>query len=104
MELHQLSLSELQKRMRNGEVTPAEAVQSLENRIASTDAKVRGYLSRDVEKALREAASADVSKPLGGIPIAIKDVINVIGEPIDERGPIKTDKYRPIHRDAPSFI
>jgi aspartyl-tRNA(Asn)/glutamyl-tRNA(Gln) amidotransferase subunit A len=81
MELHQLSLSELQKRLRNGEVTPAEAVQSLENRIASTDAKVHGYLSRDVEKALREAASADVSKPLGGIPIAIKDVINVIGEP-----------------------
>ena len=39
MELHQLSLSELQKRLRNGEVTPAEAVQSLENRIASTDAK-----------------------------------------------------------------
>ena len=81
MELHQLSLSELQKRLRNGEVTPAEAVQSLENRIVSTDAKVRGYLSRDVEKALHEAASADVSKPLGGIPIAIKDVINVIGEP-----------------------
>jgi hypothetical protein len=30
-------------------------------------------------------------------------IINVIGEPIDERGPINTTKYRPIHRDAPSF-
>jgi F-type H+-transporting ATPase subunit beta len=29
--------------------------------------------------------------------------MNVIGEPIDERGPIVTDKYLPIHRDAPSF-
>ncbi|KAA8497301.1 ATP synthase subunit beta, mitochondrial [Porphyridium purpureum] len=31
-------------------------------------------------------------------------IINVIGEPIDERGPIKTDKYYPIHRDAPLYV
>lgn len=30
-------------------------------------------------------------------------IINVIGEPIDEKGPIDTDTYLPIHRDAPSF-
>ena len=30
-------------------------------------------------------------------------IINVIGEPIDERGPIPTTKFLPIHRDAPSF-
>ena len=30
-------------------------------------------------------------------------IINVIGEPIDERGPIASDKFRPIHRNAPSF-
>jgi F0F1-type ATP synthase beta subunit len=29
--------------------------------------------------------------------------MNVIGEPIDERGPIKTEHFFPIHRDAPSF-
>lgn len=29
--------------------------------------------------------------------------MNVIGEPIDQRGPIKTSKFYPIHRDAPSF-
>jgi F0F1-type ATP synthase beta subunit len=29
--------------------------------------------------------------------------MNVIGEPIDERGPILTKKKLPIHRDAPSF-
>jgi len=29
--------------------------------------------------------------------------MNVIGDPIDEKGPILTDKYLPIHRDAPSF-
>lgn len=31
-------------------------------------------------------------------------IINVIGEPIDEQGPIKGDKRMPIHRDSPSFV
>merc|ERR1711887_343510 len=30
--------------------------------------------------------------------------INVIGEPIDERGPIETDKFLPIHQEAPDFV
>jgi len=40
--------------------------------------------------------------PVG--PETLGRIINVIGEPIDERGPIATDKYRPIHREAPAFI
>lgn len=43
--------------------------------------------------------------PVG--PETLGRIINVIGEPIDERGPIFTagtkPKYLPIHRDAPSF-
>lgn len=39
--------------------------------------------------------------PVG--PETLGRIINVIGEPIDERGPIDTKKYMPIHRDAPSF-
>lgn len=31
-------------------------------------------------------------------------IINVIGEPIDERGPVPTDKLAPIHADAPEFV
>ena len=31
-------------------------------------------------------------------------IINVIGEPIDERGPITTKKLSPIHADAPEFV
>src|SRR5574337_626959 len=31
-------------------------------------------------------------------------IINVIGEPIDERGDLKTDHYLPIHREAPAFV
>ena len=28
----------------------------------------------------------------------------ILGEPIDERGPINTDKYAPIHAEAPEFV
>ena len=31
-------------------------------------------------------------------------IINVIGDPIDERGPINTDKKQPIHAEAPEFV
>ncbi|CAL5409143.1 unnamed protein product [Camellia sinensis] len=31
-------------------------------------------------------------------------IMNVIGEPIDERGEIKTDHFLPIHREAPAFV
>ena len=31
-------------------------------------------------------------------------IINVIGEPIDERGPIPTDKLAAIHAEAPEFV
>ena len=30
-------------------------------------------------------------------------IMNVIGDPIDERGPIDTPHYYPIHRDPPLF-
>jgi F-type H+-transporting ATPase subunit beta len=47
--------------------------------------------------------TGDVIKvPVG--PGTLGRIINVIGEPVDERGPIKTDKFWPIHRPAPQFI
>ena len=47
--------------------------------------------------------TGDVIKvPVG--PGTLGRIINVIGEPVDERGPIKTDKFWPIHRPAPLFI
>jgi F-type H+/Na+-transporting ATPase subunit beta len=40
--------------------------------------------------------------PVG--PETLGRIINVIGEPIDERGPVKTKAMAPIHRAAPEFI
>ncbi|PCJ51843.1 MAG: F0F1 ATP synthase subunit beta [Planctomycetota bacterium] len=31
-------------------------------------------------------------------------VLNVTGDPVDERGPIEADTYYPIHRESPSFL
>lgn len=76
-----LTLSALQSALRSGAFTALEALESLEARIAAVDPRVGGYLSRNLEKARADAAAADLSLPLGGVPVAIKDVINVQGEP-----------------------
>jgi len=81
MELPALSLADVQARLRAKEVSPAEVLRALDARIAQIDPLIHGYLSRDLDAALACAEKADVSLPLGGVPIAIKDVINVIGEP-----------------------
>jgi len=79
--LTDLTISELQLGFRKGDFTPVEALQALETRIAAVDGSIGAYLSRDFESALAAAESADISLPLGGVPIGIKDVINVLGEP-----------------------
>ena len=33
----------------------------------------------------------------------VGELFNVLGEPIDELGPVKSDEHWPIHRPAPSF-
>jgi F-type H+-transporting ATPase subunit beta len=42
-----------------------------------------------------------ITVPVG--PETLGRIINVIGEPIDERGPVTTKLRYPIHREAPSF-
>ena len=81
MSLTALSVTELQARFRSGEVTPVEALDALEARIAAVDGSISGYLHRDAAAARKAAETADVNLPLGGVPIAIKDVINVQGQP-----------------------
>jgi aspartyl-tRNA(Asn)/glutamyl-tRNA(Gln) amidotransferase subunit A len=81
MDLHQLSISALRTKLVNREVSPEEALDALASRIEKVDPLVKGYLHTDLETARKEAAAADLSLPLGGVPIAIKDLINVAGQP-----------------------
>ncbi|ANB15881.1 F1F0 ATP synthase subunit beta [Sugiyamaella lignohabitans] len=57
------------------------------------------------EGLVRGTAVTDTGAPIT-VPVGrgtLGRIINVIGEPIDERGPIKADKFRPIHAEPPSF-
>jgi F-type H+-transporting ATPase subunit beta len=60
----------------------------------TTDGLVRGQPVTDT--------GAPISIPVG--PETLGRIMNVIGEPVDERGPIITSTRFPIHRPAPSFL
>ena len=60
----------------------------------STDGLVRGAEVIDT--------GAPISVPVG--PDTLGRIFDVTGEPIDERGPVKTTKRYPIHRAAPAFV
>ena len=60
----------------------------------STEGLVRGEEVRDTGE--------PISVPVGRATLG--RIMNVIGEPIDDRGPIETDLRRPIHAPAPEFV
>jgi len=60
----------------------------------STDGIVRGQPVSDT--------GLPIAIPCG--PPSLGRIMNVIGEPIDERGPIDASFMRPIHRDSPAFV
>ena len=80
-DLPALTIADLQSVLRKKEVSPRNVIESLRARIEKIEPKIDAYLSIDFDAALREADKVDVDLPLGGVPIAIKDIINVKGQP-----------------------
>jgi len=67
---------------------------------------VRTIAMDSTEGLVRGAAVSDTGSPIT-VPVGAEvlgRIINVIGEPIDERGPITAKTSLPIHRAAPDFI
>src|SRR5512135_1023513 len=60
----------------------------------STDGLVRGQIVIDTGK--------QITMPVGRKTLG--RIVNVIGEPVDEMGPINAEKEYEIHREAPSFV
>merc|ERR1711929_22260 len=58
-----------------------------------TEGLIRGQVVNDTGN--------PISIPVG--PETLGRIINVVGDPIDERGPIPTDKRQAIHAEAPEF-
>src|SRR5205814_851158 len=62
--------------------------------MSSTEGLKRGYKVTDTGK--------PISMPVGeGL---MGRVFDVTGNPVDERGPVKAEKYYPIHRPAPALV
>ncbi|OFZ54520.1 MAG: F0F1 ATP synthase subunit beta [Bdellovibrionales bacterium RIFOXYC1_FULL_54_43] len=59
----------------------------------STEGLVRGQPAKDTGE--------QIQMPVGRETLG--RIMNVIGEPVDEMGPVKTKKTYPIHRPAPTF-
>ena len=72
-DLNKLTLSEARKGLKSKKFTPTDLVQSCLDRIKLLDKKINSFVTVTGEEALKQAQSADISLPLGGIPIAIKD-------------------------------
>jgi len=81
MDLFQQSISSLRKQLGSGEICPADILDSLATSIEAKNEAIGAYLSYDLDAARDEAKTVDLTLPLGGIPIAIKDNINVKGQP-----------------------
>ncbi|MFL6733900.1 MAG: F0F1 ATP synthase subunit beta [Sphingomicrobium sp.] len=60
----------------------------------STDGMTRGQTVR--------STGQQIQVPVG--PKTLGRIMNVIGEPIDERGPIGSDQFSSIHAEAPAFV
>src|SRR5205809_1994808 len=80
-DLPALTIADLQSLLRRREVSAREVIDALQARIEAVDGEIGSYLSLDVEAAAREAENSNVELPLGGVPLAIKDIINVMGQP-----------------------
>jgi aspartyl-tRNA(Asn)/glutamyl-tRNA(Gln) amidotransferase subunit A len=90
--LNQLTISALTERLGQRQVSAREVMQACLDRIRQVDSKVKAFLSHDDADALAQADAADRAiaagcthseKPLLGIPIAVKDVLAVKGQPLN---------------------
>ena len=85
---------------KDGEKIVLEVAQHLGENIvrsiamSATDGLVRG------QEVLN--TSEPISVPVG--PEMLGRIVNVVGEPVDERGPVKAKKRYPIHRSAPAYV
>ncbi len=69
------------------------------------ESRVRCVSMQPTEGMVRGMRAVDTGQPIS-VPVGretLGRVLNVIGEPVDQMGEVKTEKRYPIHRPAPSF-
>ncbi|HTH98529.1 MAG TPA: amidase [Stellaceae bacterium] len=95
---HWQSANELAALIRTGQLKSVELVEVLLARIAKLDPSVNAFIRCDAEEARRAALAADAEiadgryrGPLHGIPVGIKDVIDVQGLPTTCHSKVRLD-------------
>ncbi|MDB5867056.1 MAG: Asp-tRNA(Asn)/Glu-tRNA(Gln) amidotransferase GatCAB subunit, partial [Betaproteobacteria bacterium] len=88
MDLHWLTAFELAAAYREKRLSPVELTQALLARIAAVDPKLNAFISVDGDAALAAARLAEkeifggrARGPLHGVPVGIKDIIDIAGLP-----------------------
>ena len=87
MDISKLTVAEASAALARKEFSSVELVRAVFDAIDAKDGDIGAYLTLDREGALKQAKDADASRatgntsPLLGIPIAMKDIINVRGQP-----------------------
>ncbi|WP_343346296.1 F0F1 ATP synthase subunit beta [Sphingomicrobium sp. XHP0239] len=84
----------------NGQRLVLEVAQHLGENIVRT-------IAMDATEGLTRGQDVHATGSMIEVPVGPKTlgrIMNVTGEPIDERGPIGSDKHMPIHADAPLFV
>src|SRR5208282_4307704 len=77
---------------------PLDIVAEVEQHMG--EGRVRCVAMKPTEGLVRGMKAVDLGEP---IMVPVGRVLNVLGEPVDKLGEVKTDKRYPIHRPAPSL-
>jgi aspartyl-tRNA(Asn)/glutamyl-tRNA(Gln) amidotransferase subunit A len=102
--LNELTISELTAKLARREVTARAATQACLDRIQRVDGELRAFISYDAGDALAQANAADealaagqthAQRPLLGVPVGVKDVIAVKGQPLNCGSKILKDFVSP---------
>lgn len=81
MDIHELTIHELQAGLTKGEVSSEAATQAVLARIDQVESRVGAYTTLDRDRALAQAADADRRRAAGetgdllGVPLALKDIV-----------------------------
>ena len=87
MSLHELGVRQAAEGLAAKKFSSVELTQAVIDRVREKDGEIGAYLTFDEEGALAAAKAADEARaagndsPLLGVPVAIKDLINVKGQP-----------------------
>src|SRR5258705_12222713 len=90
--LNQLTIRELTTKLANREASSRAATQACLDWVGRIDGKIGAFISYNGEDALAQADAADkalasgathAQRPLLGVPMAVKDVLAVKGQPLN---------------------